>query len=134
MALIFYTCILIFFIFQNDYAVRNAAYTQRCAVDNWQCPTGNAPSPPEVEIPRPFSRPSVPSTRTPEVKQAFAEQMKKLMDDFKKKKKQQEEEKDAEEAVAKAEAWQRIQVKSREEAKSRAAIAYVAAELAANNY
>ena len=36
--------------------------------------------------------------------------------------------------MAKAEAWQRIQVKSREEAKRRAAIAHVAAELAAKNY
>ena len=63
------------------------AYNQRCTVDNWQCPTGNATSPPEEEIPQPFPRPSVPSTRTNEDKQAFAEKKKRLMDDFKKKKK-----------------------------------------------
>ena len=74
-----------------------AAYNQRCAVHNWLFPTGNAPPPPEEEIPQPFPRPSVPtSSRTEEEKQAFARDFKAKQNAYTQKKKEEKEEKYAE--------------------------------------
>ena len=106
-----------------------AAYNQRCAVDNWRCPTGNAPPDYEEEVPRPFPRPSVPSTITDEEKKAFAEKFKKLLDDRPKKKKKEEEEREAASAKARSELRHREQVKLKEAIAERAANAKKAAEL-----